>query len=227
MEKLVPLTKIILTLATAVWSLTLQTPSGLAVLCVFELLILLLARRLFNSLKAIFLLVVFAVMLGLIEYAGGGTPVECYVSALRMLALTIIFIYLLGTVRLQDLTATMVQQLKVPYEYAFMFTAGLRFIPDFLEENRMVTEAQACRGMAVKGSFIKKCKRYMNIVRPLMLRSLERSETMALSLELRGFGGKGRTFVDSVALHGADYLVVILTCVATIMVFYARMKYGA
>lgn len=227
MEKLVPLTKIILTLATAVWSLTLQTPSGLAVLCVFELLILLLARRLFNSLKAVFLLIVFAVMLGLIEYAGGGTPVECYVSALRMLALTIIFIYLLGTVRLQDLTATMVQQLKVPYEYAFMFTAGLRFIPDFLEENRMITEAQACRGMAVKGSFIKKCKRYMNIVRPLMLRSLERSETMALSLELRGFGGKGRTFVDSVALHGADYLVVILTCVATIMVFYARMKYGA
>lgn len=226
MEKLVPLTKIILTLATAVWSLTLQTPSALAVLCVVELLILLMARRLFNSLKAIFLLVVFAVMLGLIEYAGGGTPVECYVSALRMLALTIIFIYLLGTVRLQDLTATMVQQLKVPYEYAFMFTAGLRFIPDFLEENRMVTEAQACRGMVVKGSFIQKCRRYMNIVRPLMLRSLGRSETMALSLELRGFGGKGRTFVDSVALHGSDYLVVILTCAATAAVFYARIKYG-
>lgn len=226
MEKLVPLTKIILTLATAVWSLTLQTPSALAVLCVVELLILLMARRLFNSLKAIFLLVVFAVVLGLIEYAGGGTPVECYVSALRMLALTIIFIYLLGTVRLQDLTATMVQQLKVPYEYAFMFTAGLRFIPDFLEENRMVTEAQACRGMVVKGSFIQKCRRHMNIVRPLMLRSLERSETMALSLELRGFGGKGRTFVDSVALHGSDYLVVILTCAATAAVFYARIKYG-
>ena len=165
-------------------------------------------------------------MLGLIEYAGGGTPIECYVSAFRMLALTIIFIYLLGTVRLQDLTATMVQQLKVPYEYAFMFTAGLRFIPDFLEENRMVTEAQACRGMVVKGSFIQKCRRYMNIVRPLMLRSLERSETMALSLELRGFGGKGRTFVDSVALHGSDYLVVILTCAATAAVFYARIKYG-
>lgn len=226
MEKLVPLTKIILTLATAVWSLTLQTPSALAVLCVVELLILLMAKRLFNSLKAIFLLVVFAVMLGLIEYAGGGTLVECYVSAFRMLALTIIFIYLLGTVRLQDLTATMVQQLKVPYEYAFMFTAGIRFIPDFLEENRMVTEAQACRGMVVKGSFIQKCRRYMNIVRPLMLRSLERSETMALSLELRGFGGKGRTFVDSVALHGSDYLVVILTCAATAAVFYARIKYG-
>ena len=135
MEKLVPLTKIILTLATAVWSLTLQTPSALAVLCVVELLILLMARRLFNSLKAIFLLVFFAVMLGLIEYAGGGIG--------RMLCFRIPYagayyhFYLPPTVRLQDLTATMVQQLKVPYEYAFMFTAGLRFIPDFLEENRM------------------------------------------------------------------------------------------
>ena len=58
-----------------------------------------------------------------------------------MLGMTIIFIYLLGTVRLQDLTAAMVQQMKVPYEYAFMFTAGLRFFPDFVDENRAVAEA--------------------------------------------------------------------------------------
>ena len=55
---------------------------------------------------AIFLLVWFwRFMLGLIEYAGGGTPVECYVSALRMLALPIIFIYLLVRYAFQDLYA--------------------------------------------------------------------------------------------------------------------------
>lgn len=90
-----------------------------------------------------------------------------------MLGMTIIFIYLLGTVRLQDLTAAMVQQMKVPYEYAFMFTAGLRFIPDFVDENRAVAEAQACRGISVKGNFFKQIKRYMSIIRPLMLRSSE------------------------------------------------------
>lgn len=63
----------------------------------------------------------------------------------------------------------MVQQLKVPYEYAFMFTAGLRFVPDFMEENKAVAEAQSCRGLAIEGNFIKQVKRYMSVVRPLML----------------------------------------------------------
>lgn len=73
-----------------------------------------------------------------------------------MMDMTVIFIYLLGTTRLQDLTASMVQQMKIPYEYAFMFTAGLRFVPDFIEENRAVAEAQACRGLSMEGNFLKK-----------------------------------------------------------------------
>ena len=156
------------------------------------------------------MLCVFAFFLGLIEYIGGGTEKECAVAALRMLGMTIIFIYLLATVRLQDLTAAMVQQLKVPYEYAFMFTAGLRFVPDFMEENKAVAEAQSCRGLAIEGNFIKQVKRYMSVVRPLMLRSLGRSETMALSLELRGFGGSTRTFMESVSPKGIDYIFMLL-----------------
>lgn len=128
--------------------------------------------------------------------------------------------------KLQDLTASMVRQLKVPYEYAFMFTAGLRFIPDFIEENKAVSEAQACRGLAVKGNFFKQVKRYMSIVRPLMLRSLGRSETMALSLELRGFGGSNRTFMESVAPKGKDFVVMALTVLLTAFVIYGRMKLG-
>lgn len=165
-------------------------------------------------------------MLGVIEYIGGGSVKECNVAALRMLGMTIIFIYLLGTVKLQDLTASMVRQLKVPYEYAFMFTAGLRFIPDFIEENKAVSEAQACRGLAVKGNFFKQVKRYMSIVRPLMLRSLGRSETMALSLELRGFGGSKRTFMESVAPKGKDFAVMALTILLTAFVIYGRVKLG-
>ena len=194
MRNLVPLTKILLTLGTAVWAIVLKRPESLLALCILEVLILLISKELFKNLKALIMLIVFAVMLAAIEVLGGGTLYESVVAALRMLGMTIIFIYLLGTVKLQDLTASMVRQLKVPYEYAFMFTAGLRFIPDFIEENRAVAEAQACRGLAVKGNFFKQVKRYMSIVRPLMLRSLGRSETMALSLELRGFGGSKRHY---------------------------------
>lgn len=226
MRNLVPLTKIIMTFATAIWAIVLQDPTSLALLCAAELLLLLITGELFKNFKAVIMLAVFAFFLGLIEYIGGGTVNLCIVAALRMLGMTLIFIYLLGTVKLQDLTASMVQQLKVPYEYAFMFTAGLRFIPDFIEENKAVSEAQACRGLAIKGNFIKQIKRYMSVVRPLMLRSLGRSETMALSLELRGFGGSHRTFMESVSPLFRDYLVMAVTAGITIFVIYGRLTFG-
>lgn len=226
MRNLVPLTKILLTFGTAVWAIVLQQPFSLLILCLAELFVLLISGEFFKNLKAVFMLLIFSLCLGLIQRVGGGTSEEAVVAALRMLNMTLLFIYLLGTVKLQDLTASMVRQLKVPYEYAFMFTAGLRFIPDFIAENRAVSEAQACRGLSLKGNFIKQLKRYMSIVRPLMLRSLGRSETMALSLELRGFGGKNRTFLESVALKGRDYVFLILIFAITAAVIYGRIRFG-
>ncbi len=223
MEKLVPITKIVLTVGTAFWALVLHRPDSLAVLMCAELLLLIAAHLLLKNSKTVMTLAVFAVMLGAVEYLGGGTLEMCEVASLRMMDMTLLFIYLLGTTRLQDLTATMVRQMHVPYEYAFMFTAGLRFVPDFMEENRAVAEAQACRGLALEGNFFKKIHRYLSIVRPLMLRSLGRSETMALSLELRGFGSKNRTFLDSVAPKGMDYAFMVLAAGVTVFVIYGRI----
>lgn len=226
MRDLVPITKIMLTVSVAVWAITLHTPIALLILLLFDILILLISKEFFKNIKAIVLIFIFSILLGVVEYIGDGSLEAGYVSALRMVDMSTIFIYLLGTVRLQHLTAAMVEQLKIPYEYAFMFTAGLRFLPDFIEENRVISEAQACRGVEVKGRFIKKCKHYMAIVRPLMLRSLGRSEIMALSLELRGFGSKDRTFVDNVSPHGLDYIVMTFIVVATISIVYLRIYLG-
>lgn len=226
MRDLVPITKIMLTVSVAVWAITLHTPIALLILLLFDILILLISKEFFKNIKAIVLIFIFSILLGVVEYIGDGSLEAGYVSALRMVDMSTIFIYLLGTVRLQHLTAAMVEQLKIPYEYAFMFTAGLRFLPDFIEENRIISEAQACRGVEVKGSFIKKCKHYMAIVRPLMLRSLGRSEFMALSLELRGFGSKDRTFVDNVSPHGLDYIMMTFIVVATISIVYLRIYLG-
>ncbi len=226
MRDLVPITKIMLTVSVAVWAITLHTPIALLILLLFDILILLISKEFFKNIKAIVLIFIFSILLGVVEYIGDGSLEAGYVSALRMVDMSTIFIYLLGTVRLQHLTAAMVEQLKIPYEYAFMFTAGLRFLPDFIEENRIISEAQACRGVEVKGSFIKKCKHYMAIVRPLMLRSLGRSEIMALSLELRGFGSKDRPFLDNVSPHGLDYIMMTFIVVATISIVYLRIYLG-
>lgn len=222
MRHLVPLTKIILTLIVAVLAIFLKTPQALLTLCGVELLILLVSNELFSNIKSIFMLCLFAAFLGIVEILGGGTNAQGLEAAIRMMAMTLIFIYLLTTVRLQDLTATMVSQLKIPTEYAFMFTAGLRFIPDFLEENTAVTEAQACRGLAIEGNIFKKLKRYMSVVKPLVLRALDKSETMALALELRSFGTTKKVKATHVSLKKKDCIFLFIIMLVTGGVVYGQ-----
>lgn len=222
MRHFVPLTKIILTLIVAVLAIFLKTPHALLTLCGVELLILLVSNELFSNIKSIFMLCLFAAFLGIVEILGGGTNAQGLEAAIRMMAMTLIFIYLLTTVRLQDLTATMVSQLKIPTEYAFMFTAGLRFIPDFLEENTAVTEAQACRGLAIEGNIFKKLKRYMSVVKPLVLRALDKSETMALALELSSFGTTKKVKATHVSLKKKDCIFLFIIMLVTGGVVYGQ-----
>lgn len=219
MERLVPLTKIFMTLAVSVWAIVLRDWQSLLVLVLLELLALLLFGILRQQYKAMAALVVFAVFLGLVQYMGSSDIPSAIIAGLRMLSMTTVFIALLGTTKLQDLTAALVTQCKIPYEYAFMFTAALRFVPDFIGESKAVQEAQACRGLSLEGNMVKRIKSYASVIQPLLLKSLGRSETMALSLELRGFGGKHHSFAASVGLKAIDYAVIVGLVVITILLF--------
>ena len=216
---LVPLTKILMTLAVSVWAILLRDWQSLLALVVVELVVLFVAGLLIKQRKAVVALTSFAVFLGIVQFLGSGDVTSAIVSGLRMLAMTLVFICLLATTKLQDLTAALVTQCKIPYEYAFMFTAALRFVPDFIAESHAVQEAQACRGLSLEGNFIKRIKSYASVIQPLLLKSLGRSETMALSLELRGFGGPTHSFAASVGLKTMDYAVIGALIVITILLF--------
>ncbi len=222
MERFVPVTKLIGTLAFSFWALVLSTTMPLIILVAVELVLLAACGRLSRNGKAVCSLVVFAAFLGAVQLLGGGSLESAYVTGLRMLAMTVVFIILLTTTRLQDLTAALVKQIKVPYEYAFMFTAALRFVPDFIAESRTVQEAQACRGLSSKGNVFKKMIHYMSVIQPLILKSLGRSETMALSLELRGFGNSEHSFITNVQPRGKDYAAMILLLAVSVAVVYLR-----
>lgn len=223
MKRLVPFTKILMTIAFSVWAVLFQTPYELTLLLALELIILLATGLLSKQLKAVLVLAAFAVFLAVVQYIGGGTLESAYVTGLRMLCMTMVFIMLLATTKLQDLTAALVTQCKIPYEYAFMFTAALRFVPDFIAESKAVQEAQACRGLALEGNIFKRFASYGSVIQPLLLKSLGRSETMALSLELRGFGNKNHSFVATVGMRSLDYAVVaVLALVTVAIILYVR-----
>lgn len=223
MQRLVPFTKILMTIAFSAGAVLLTTTYELSLLLALELLILLVTGLLIRQYKAVLTLAAFAVFLAVVQFLGGGTLESAYVTGLRMLCMTMVFIMLLATTKLQDLTAALVTQCKIPYEYAFMFTAALRFVPDFIAESHAVQEAQACRGLALEGNFFKRFTSYGSVIQPLLLKSLGRSETMALSLELRGFGNKDHSFVATVGMKGLDYVVTAVLVLVTIaIIMYVR-----
>lgn len=222
MERLVPISKILITIFVSLWAILLRQPLELLGLLVAELIVLAVTGLLVKQYKAVLSLTGFAVFLAVVQFLGGGTPDSAYVTGLRMLCMTMVFIMLLATTRLQDLTAALVTQCKIPYEYAFMFTAALRFVPDFIAESHAVREARACRGMNMTGNIVKRITSYGAVIQPLLLKSLGRSETMALSLELRGFGNENHSFVAKVGMRGSDYVVVLVLLAITFAVAYYR-----
>ena len=223
MNKVVPITKIIATMAFSIWAIILNTHLQLIGLLAIEIVILGIAGLLVKQIKPIMALVAFSILLGVVQYLGTGLVESAIVTGLRMLCMTFIFILLLATTKLQDLTAALVKQCHVPYEYAFMFTSALRFVPDFLAESNAVREAQTCRGMDLKGSLAKRLKSYTAVIQPLILKSLGKSETMALSLELRGFGGKRNMASGKVAMGKVDALLTFIMLLTTIVVLYIRI----
>lgn len=224
MKSFVPLTKLLGTIAFSFWALVMHTTFPLIGLVVVELILLGLCGSLKRNIKGVISLCIFAVVLAIVQLLGGGSAESAYVTGLRMLAMTIVFIILLTTTWLQDLTASLVKQIKIPYEYAFMFTAALRFVPDFIAESKAVQEAQACRGLSTTGNAFKKIYHYMSVVQPLMLKSLGRSETMALSLELRGFGSNEHSFMSNVHPKGKDYVVMLVFAVVSCLMVYMRLQ---
>ena len=221
-SQIAPLTKLLFTLAVSLWSLVLDTAAGTAGLVTVLILLLAAAEKLRPLARAIGVLAVFAALLAGVQYAFGGGWEFSLVTGLRMMAMAIVFLLLLATTSMQHLTAALVNQCRVPREYAFMFTAALRFVPDFLAESKAVMEAQECRGYAARGNIVTRLTAYVALVEPLVLRAVSRSESMALSLALRGFGGSNRRYGANVALGIRDYGLLAGMAVVTVALMGMR-----
>ena len=225
MRKLAPLTKLLVTLLVTLWAFLFADPAPLGGVTAGLIAIAAASRLTRLQYKAMASLAVFAALLALLQYAFGTEVPQAINAGLRMLVMTYLFLLLLATTRIQDLTAALVKQCHIPYDYAFMLTATLRFIPDLLAEIKAVQEAQACRGYAPGGNFINRLVSYLSVVQPLVLRSISRSETMAMSLELRGFGNqKGRSFTAEMSLGAADYTVLAAVTAGTAAIVFTLIK---
>ena len=116
-----------------------------------------------------------------------------------MLVMTMAFLCMLAATRIQDIAQALVTKFHLPCEYAFMLTTALRFVPNFLADSTITLDAQSCRGYSNRG----------NAIRPLVMRAVAKSETLALSMELKGFGANTYKNMPQQKLGLADYVVLL------------------
>ncbi len=222
MKILAPLCNLLVTIMISIWTVLIWDPLLLAILLAVELVLLAYAGQLLKLAKALFGLMTVALFFSVIQLPFDVSYPIAIASGLKMMVMTVAVLLMLATTRLPNLTAALVSQVKIPYEYAFMFTSALRFMPDFVAESHAVREAQVCRGYVQSKNPLKRIVAYAALVEPMVLRAITRSDTMAMSLELRGFGSTQRTFSQRIAFRGVDYLVLVILVGVTVAVILNR-----
>ena len=206
--KISAFTQIIVTVAVTAWVFILPV-MAVATILVLELALLLSIKHDRMTMAAIGGLAVFTGLMVLLQLLFGSQLEIALVGGLRMLVMTMAFLCMLAATRIQDIAQALVTKFHLPCEYAFMLTTALRFVPNFLADSTITLDAQSCRGYSNRGNAIKRLMSYVVVIRPLVMRAVAKSETLALSMELKGFGANTYKNMPQQKLGLADYVVLL------------------
>ena len=215
-------TWIIVTLAVTAWVFILPL-QAVATILVLQLVLLLYIKRSKTMLAAIGGLGVFTGLMILLQLLFGSSLSVSLFGGLRMLVMTLAFLCMLATTRIQSIAKALVDRFHLPVEYAFMLTTALRFVPNFLEDSAITLDAQSCRGYSNRGNALKRLFSYVVVIRPLVMRAVAKSETLALSMELRGFGANTYKNMPKEKLTAVDFAVLAIVVVLSTYPFWKKL----
>ncbi|MBI5586352.1 MAG: energy-coupling factor transporter transmembrane protein EcfT [Deltaproteobacteria bacterium] len=115
----------------------------------------------------------------------------------------------LSTTRNEEITQGLIR-LKVPYPVAFAVATALRLIPTLAGAGATIIQAQVSRGLDLgKGNILRRLSHFIPQAVPLLLVALRQTNSLAMSLEARGFDpATPRTWYYELKMTRRDYLVV-------------------
>jgi energy-coupling factor transport system permease protein len=127
-------------------------------------------------------------------------------AALKLLALTTTFFAFFSTTMPEDLGNALVKS-GMPYAVAFVLSTSLQFVPVISRKAKNVLDAQRTRGIPVEPGW-SALRHYPAFLVPLLIQSFQLAEELAESMESRGFGRPGRTFLKDYRLVIQDWLAI-------------------
>ncbi|HEY8910092.1 MAG TPA: energy-coupling factor transporter transmembrane component T [Desulfosporosinus sp.] len=101
--------------------------------------------------------------------------------------------------------------LKIPvHHFSMIISTSLRFIPTFIEEANIITNAQKSRGAQFNSkNLITRLKSNIAIMIPLLAASLQRAEDLAMAMESRCYTGHpNQTRINKLNFNKKDVLLI-------------------
>ena len=151
-------------------------------------------------------------------YIGTGSLLAALTTIIRLSAAAIPLFLTFYVTKMNDITNAMVKVCRVPYKYAFTFSSAVHFIPVFLKDMSSIIEVQTARGVEFdKGGLVNKFRLMVPLCVPLLVGSVRRTNSAAVSAELRGFNLRTResglkqypfSVLDTAALVGGVALLM-------------------
>ena len=235
-HKLNPLSKLFMSATLCVCCFLSNSHLFIAAIIALNLLLALPAGIFLRMLRAFLSLIKFSLMLFVVQvfFVRQGAvllrlPFNIYITdeglsfsllfVMRLIAATMPLTMMLSVTRIGDIANVLVSKLNIPYKYAFALTTAIRFIPVFSTEMKAIMEAQTARGVEFDTrSFFKKLRLLLPLCVPLLISSVKRIDSCAISAELRGFNLRGRhSSYKQYTMTPADYAVLAACCALIIV----------
>ena len=160
--------------------------------------------------------------LGPLTVTGEGIEAALYISG-RFLSVVLLSYAFVFTTEPSDLAYALMRA-GVPYRYGFALVTALRLVPVFEAEAETVYEAQVARGIAHD---VRSPRRVLGWVRqlvmPVLTSALGKVDTLAVSMEGRGFGQHPRrTFLRETQFGRADGLALLVLLALVVAAVWVR-----
>ena len=120
-------------------------------------------------------------------------------------------------------TGDALQKIGVPYGLAFMLTTSMRYVPLIGQKIRHIIDAQSSRGIDLRLR-LKNVGNFTALLMPLLAQSFVLADELALAMESRGFGRKGRSSRKHYRITFLEY--ALLLSALTLLVIFAWWERG-
>lgn len=198
------------------------------------------ATKLLSIWKALIPVVILMVLLWTLFYPSGEPVAEFWIIEITALALAqgatlgarilamafAVFAWVYTTDQVTLVRGLV--KVGMPYEWGLVLALALRYIPTFQASYALVYDAQAARGLELRGKGFSRVKRMMPIFVAMIVTSLRASEQLGRAIEARALGAPGvrRSVLHEIRFRPADYAACLLLAACTAVLLYLNIGFG-